>query len=216
MMVHCPIRQEARLSEEQSKFGRYLGYVAAIVGILAVVVPVTVWAVDHFTSSPATSANTATHEPGGTTTPPSAGTTAPAATGGAHIPLLGLPIDTGGSAQGTLPHALDGDHAYDGALVLACPAGSVSDKNRSITFVLSGHYATFHADLRPYHSTSDESQVEYVLFPDGGTAPKFFVDVNDMAAANLDVHDVQKLTVWITCTDRDASAILANAYVVHV
>lgn len=204
------------MSEEESRFGRYLGYVAAILGILVIVVPAAIWVGDHFGRSDSGSAATAATGPA-TSTPATDPTTAGAATPPATSTALltAQPIDTGAENVDPLPRALSTDSSYAGALVMACPSNQTGDRNHTVTYLLHGHYVHFRATLRPYRKTSDESRVQFSFYPDNQPRHSYLVDVNATAAVDFDLDGVQQLTVEIACEDTDAFAIVAGDRLDH-
>lgn len=204
------------MSDEESRFGRYLGYTAAIVGILVVVVPAAIWLGDHFGRSDSGSA-VATSTPGAATGPVESTsatnpTTAPAA--GTAL-LTAQPIDIGAENIDPLPRALSTDTEYAGALVMACPSNLTGDRSHLVTYLLHGHYVHFHATLRPYRKASDESRVQFSFYPDNQPRHSYVVEVNGTQAVDFDLDGVQQLTVEIACEDTDAYAIVADDSLDH-
>lgn len=207
------------MSDEKSVFGQYLGWVAAIVGILAVVVPAVIWTVDHLTG------------PGQASTTPTPGQATgaarvsaapvndpPSSVGNAttRIPLKDVTPEKGAENFGQLPRGLAGAADYADAVVLPCPSNQVGDKSHSVTYTLNNKYVSMHVQLRPYRATSDESQVQYKFYADNTTAVPHVLTVNSAPqAVDLSLDGVQKLTIEIVCDPTGSTAILTDAYLLR-
>ena len=207
------------MSDEKSVFGQYLGWVATIVTILAVVVPAVIWTVDHL-NRPGQASNTPT--PGQTTgaarisaapvNEPSSGVVN--ATG--RVLLKDLTPEKGAEHFGQLPRALTGGADYADAVVLPCPTNQIGDKSHSVTYTLGNKYVSMHVQLRPYRATSDESQVQYKFYADNTTAVPHVLAVNSAPqAVDLSLDGVQKLNIEIVCDPAGSTAILTDAYLVR-
>jgi len=201
-----------RLSSQESKFKHQLEIVGTIVGILAVLVPASLWTIDHFRGSTHGTTIVITAPPATTGPTTSSAPTTPV---GGRILLTDQPIESGGENKGSLPRALNSQPGYAAPLVMPCPTNNTGDKDSSITFLLHGHFLELDANMRPYHTNSDESQIQYSFYPDSSPRLNYLINVNSAQPTAITLDGVQKLTVTIRCDDPDATAILTNAYLIH-
>jgi hypothetical protein len=204
--------EEQSLSDDEKTFGRYLGYVAAIAGILAVVVPATLWVASHVHRSNAEAT------PSGST--PAQGPSA-SITGTGHgqsarqVLLSSLSPEKGAQYLDGLPRALADQAGYADAVALPCPTNDLGEKSRAVTYALNGRYLSMHVELRPYRSTTDESQVQYKFFTDNDVPKVALLEVNTTQSLDLDLEKAGKLTIEIACQPPGSLAVLTNAYLEH-
>jgi hypothetical protein len=201
------------LADDEKTFGRYLGYVAAMVGILAVVVPATLWVANHLHGGGRVqAAPTAT---GSLSAASSSTSTDQPADAARQVLLSSLFPEKGGQYFGALPHALAGQPAYANAVPMPCPTNDIGDKSHTVTYSLNGRYLSLHAELRPYRSASDESQVQYKFSADNGEPQVVVLDVNTSQSIDIKLEGIRKLSVEITCQPPGSLAVLTNAYLEH-
>jgi hypothetical protein len=205
------------VSEDRSPFQTYLQIAATIVGILAVVVPAGIWVADHL-GSKATPASAGAAETQATSPAASTSTMGAAGPAPANVVFLdSLRPDTGGTNLAALPRALSGQPGYDHPVTIPCGSNNVGDQRRSVTYVLSRRYLSFHAVVRPYKTPPDESQVQVKAFPDSQPATPVTMAVNGAGQElSLNLDGVNKLTIELTCELPGAVVVLADASLVHV
>jgi hypothetical protein len=195
---------------------------AEVAAVVAVLGPLAGWALLHVpdggrartATSPGARAGAATSAPT-PGAPPVPATAATDRKGQIVYVADELVPDTGGANRGRLPHPLEGASGYGHALVIPCATNQATDKFRSVTYLLNGHYTKLHAALRPYLKVSDESVVQVQIFLDQQPPTGKNVVVNAADSVDVDVFGATRMEMRVTCESPDATAILADAYVQH-
>jgi hypothetical protein len=203
----------------QSSTRRYLTIAAEVATVLALLITAGGLAISYFArqgdasgkGESAVQTSAAATSKGGGTPPISATPTRTAQ----QIYLTGLSPETGANRRTELPRPLAGTAGYENTVVIGCPTNQTGDLTRSVVYDLRNRYTAFHAKLRPFLNAPDESKVRFEVFVDSDLPARRDVKVNATDTVDVDVAGHKRMELRISCESPDATAIFADAYLVH-
>jgi hypothetical protein len=195
-------------SRDGARFRAYAEFIAAIVTVVAVAVPVGIYLANHLGSK------TVTTNPSGVTE-----TAAPVQPNGPAVArvvqLEALQPDTGSTNLGSLPRALASDPGYAHAVVIPCGSNNVGDQKRDVAYLLGSRFVSMTATVHAYKATSDESHVQVTIFADDRQPDAATMEVNAAQDITVDLDGVKRMTVRVVCDLPGATAILSGATLTH-
>jgi len=112
-----------------------------------------------------------------------------------------------------LPRELRGRPEYARSLVIQCPSGNTNDRHRDIGYDLRGRFIQFETTVRPYSLESTGPVLGLTQVDVYGEAQELASEIVEVGAVmhlTVDIEDVNRFTLRITCEDPDDIVILTD------